>query len=210
MQDLKDWQNKFQECYCSNKLINKINSLNKKFISNKINLLDIKKAIYYANKYHGKQRKASGELHYCHPLDLACMAVDYLFEANIIIMVILQDIILEKLMTQQELSIIFNSKIANCLQEIAEIKNNKNNNFINTIILLQEQKKCCSLFVLCLNKLYSLYSLTALPEDVHKDLVLESLQAVQMIMEYLQQEQQETDKDIIMQDFIPILAKIKC
>lgn len=206
MQDSDDWQNKFEECYCSNKLLNKINLLNKKFINNQINLLDIKKAIYYANKYHGNKRRASGELHYCHPLDLACMALDYLFDTDIIIVTILQKIIPERLLTKQELSIIFNNKIANCLKEVAEIENNKNNKFIDTIILLQEQKKCCPLFILCLNKLYSLYSLTALPEDVHKYLVLESLQAVQVLSNYLHADQ--TKQDIVTE--VPILAKFRC
>lgn len=206
MQNIDDWQNKFKECYCSNKLLNKIKVINKKFIANQINLISIKKAIYYANEYHGKQRKLSAESHYCHPLELASMAVDYLFDADIISVVILQDMIVDRLLTKEELSVIFNAKIAGCLEELAIIKNNKNNKFIDSVLLLNKKKKCCPLFVLCLNKLYSLYYLEALPDEVHRDLVLESLQAVQIISSYLKKNQ--STKDIHPENYVPILAKI--
>lgn len=50
MEDLYCWQLKFESCYYTERLINKIVLLNKK--SNyKVDLNQIRKAIYYAKKY---------------------------------------------------------------------------------------------------------------------------------------------------------------
>lgn len=56
MEDLYCWQSKFELCLYSYKLINKIIVLNLK-TSNKVHLEKIKKAIYYARKYHGEQKE---------------------------------------------------------------------------------------------------------------------------------------------------------
>ena len=53
MEDSDCWQSKFEGCLYSNKLINKIMSINNQN-TNKVNLDKIKKAIYYAKKYHDK------------------------------------------------------------------------------------------------------------------------------------------------------------
>jgi hypothetical protein len=36
--------------------------------NHKVDIFEIKKAIYYAKKYHGNQKRASGEPYYSHPL----------------------------------------------------------------------------------------------------------------------------------------------
>lgn len=60
MEDSDCWQSKFEGCLYSNKLINKIMSINNQN-TNKVNLDKIKKAIYYAKKYHDKQKRETGD-----------------------------------------------------------------------------------------------------------------------------------------------------
>ena len=77
-------------CSYSIRLIDKLKSLDTK------NLLDfnlINKAIYWARKYHGEQKRKSGEPYYTHPLKVAYMISDYKLKTDVIVASILHDII---------------------------------------------------------------------------------------------------------------------
>jgi (p)ppGpp synthase/HD superfamily hydrolase len=79
-----------EPCQYSVRLIEKLNSLDTK------NVLDfdlINKAIYWAKKYHGEQKRKSGEAYYTHPLEVAYMISDYKLKTDIIVASILHDII---------------------------------------------------------------------------------------------------------------------
>ena len=55
-------------CRYSKRLLTKIMLINK-ISKKKVNLNKIKKAIYCAKKYHGKQKRETGEFYYSHPLE---------------------------------------------------------------------------------------------------------------------------------------------
>jgi len=77
-------------CQYSIRLIDKLKSLDTK------NVLDfdlINKAIYWARKYHGEQKRKSGEPYYTHPLEVAYMISDYKLKTDVIVASILHDII---------------------------------------------------------------------------------------------------------------------
>jgi (p)ppGpp synthase/HD superfamily hydrolase len=77
-------------CQYSIRLIEKLKSLDTK------NVLDfdlINKAIYFARKYHGEQKRKSGEAYYTHPLEVAYMISDYKLKTDVIVASILHDII---------------------------------------------------------------------------------------------------------------------
>lgn len=76
MFDLDVWLNKFECCVYADDLISKIHLLNHQ-TSNKVNIITIKKAIYYAKKHHSNQMRKSGEPYYSHPLIVAGMVADY-------------------------------------------------------------------------------------------------------------------------------------
>jgi len=61
MKDLNCWQSKFESCYYSDRLIDKIILLNEK-TKNKVDINETKKAIYYAKKYHGIKKEILGNL----------------------------------------------------------------------------------------------------------------------------------------------------
>lgn len=52
MEDLNCWEEKFEVCNYAARLLDQITSLNK-LVQYPIDLRDIKKGIYYAQKYHG-------------------------------------------------------------------------------------------------------------------------------------------------------------
>lgn len=79
-----------EHCHYSIRLINKLRLLDTQ------NLLDfelINKAIYWAKKYHGEQKRKSGEPYYSHPLEVAYMISDYKLKTDVIVASILHDII---------------------------------------------------------------------------------------------------------------------
>ena len=55
-------------CKYSLRLTEKLKSLD---IQNVLDFELINKAIYFARKYHGDQKRKSGELYYTHPLEVA-------------------------------------------------------------------------------------------------------------------------------------------
>jgi (p)ppGpp synthase/HD superfamily hydrolase len=79
-----------EPCQYSTRLIEKLESLDTK------NILDfdlINKAIYFARKYHGDQKRKSGEAYYTHPLEVAYMISEHRLKTDVIVASILHDII---------------------------------------------------------------------------------------------------------------------
>ena len=82
--------NYLEPCYYSSRLLEKLKSLANK---NMLNFELINKAIYWARKYHGDQKRKSGEPYYSHPLEVAYMVSDYNLKTDVIVASILHDII---------------------------------------------------------------------------------------------------------------------
>jgi len=79
-----------EPCKYSIRLIEKLKSLDTQ------NVLDfelINKAVYWARKYHGDQKRKSGEPYYSHPLEVAYMVSEYKLNTDVIVASILHDII---------------------------------------------------------------------------------------------------------------------
>lgn len=95
--------NYLEPCQYSTRLIEKLESLDTK------NILDfdlINKSIYWAKKYHGDQKRKSGEPYYSHPLEVAYMVSDYKLKTDVIIASILHDIVED---TEVTVGMIFDS-----------------------------------------------------------------------------------------------------
>jgi (p)ppGpp synthase/HD superfamily hydrolase len=67
MKDKENWEKEFELCIYANKLLNFLSLMNQEYKSS-INIHQVKKAIYYARKYHGNQMRKSGEPFYSHPI----------------------------------------------------------------------------------------------------------------------------------------------
>lgn len=96
-------------CQYSIRLIDKLKLLDTK------NVLDfdlINKAIYWAKKYHGDQKRKSGEAYYTHPLEVAYMISDYKLKTDVIVASILHDIIEDTEVTVEMIQDTFGQRIA--------------------------------------------------------------------------------------------------
>jgi (p)ppGpp synthase/HD superfamily hydrolase len=98
-----------EPCQYSIRLIDKLKSLDTK------NVLDfdlINKAIYWAKKYHGDQKRKSGEPYYTHPLEVAYMISDHKLKTDVIVSSILHDIIEDTEVTVRMIFYNFSLRIA--------------------------------------------------------------------------------------------------
>ncbi|MDN3031082.1 MAG: guanosine polyphosphate pyrophosphohydrolase [Candidatus Tisiphia sp.] len=63
MEDISDWQIKYENCKYADRLLSKLFELNQQ-VTIPVNINEITKAIYYAKKYHGSQMRQSGDPYY--------------------------------------------------------------------------------------------------------------------------------------------------
>jgi len=102
-------------CKYSIKLIEKLKSLDTQ------NVLDfelINKAIYFAKRYHGDQKRKSGEPYYSHPLEVAYMISDYNLKTNVIVASILHDIVEDTEVTVEMIQGSFGKRIAEMVDSL--------------------------------------------------------------------------------------------
>lgn len=103
------------DCSYSIRLIDKLKSLDTK------NVLDfnlINKAIYWAKKYHGEQKRKSGEPFYSHPLEVAYMLSDYNLKTDVIAASILHDVVEDTEVTIEMILETFGTRIAEMVDRL--------------------------------------------------------------------------------------------
>ncbi len=139
MNDISCWESKYQSCTYSESLINKINLQNEKS-NHKVDILQIKKAIYYAKKYHGSQKRLSGEPYYSHPLAVAELVAPYCFKTDILVTSILHDTLEDTQLTKEQIACIFSQNIENQVEALTRIKIDQKISAANIIQLLWLRK----------------------------------------------------------------------
>ena len=102
-------------CKYSLRLTEKLKSLD---TQNALDFELIDKAIYFARKYHGNQKRKSGELYYTHPLEVAYMISDYNLKTDVIVASILHDIIEDSEITVEIIQDGFGKRIAEIVDRL--------------------------------------------------------------------------------------------
>ena len=179
------WITKYENCLYSDRLITKLISLNEK-TKNKINILEIKKAIYYAKKYHGTQKRDSGEPYYSHPLEVAYMVSDYLFRTDIIITSILHDTIEDTSLTFEMIQSEFGSLVASQVADLSRVKVAGNKiSSAEMVKSLWLQKKYDLLLVKLFDRLHNIQTIgVKSPEKIHK-IIEETISTFLVLAVYL-------------------------
>ncbi|KJV51292.1 HD domain protein [Orientia tsutsugamushi str. Gilliam] len=148
----------FLNCEHINKLLDKLDLINHSF-DKRINLDKVEKAIFYVKKYHGNQKRDTGEPYYMHPLEVAHMVADYSFKTDMIITAILHDNRRHKL-TKEKIAIEFNDNIAEQVLALTRNRGGKKTSSMKMIQTLVNQDKVELLLIKLLTdwiilKLYS-------------------------------------------------------
>ena len=185
MEKNNSWITKYENCLYSDRLITKLNSLNEK-TNHKINILEIKKAIYYAKKYHGTQKRDSGEPYYSHPLEVAYMVSDYLFRTDIIITSILHDTIEDTSLTFEMIQSEFGLLVASQVADLSRIKVAGGKiSSAEMVKSLWLQKKYDLLLVKLFDRLHNIQTIgVKSPEKIHK-IIEETISAFLVLAVYL-------------------------
>ena len=172
MQDDKSWWTKFDSCKYSNRLLDKLLLLNEdKSKEDKINISKIQKAIYYAKKYHGDQKRQSREPYYSHPFEVAYMISDYLFRTDIIVTSILHDTIEDTELTFEMIRKLFGEVIAHQVMDLTRITGGDGRKISSAEMVgfLFEQKKYDLLLIKQFDRLHNMQSIGAKsPEKIKK------------------------------------------
>ncbi|WP_419234781.1 HD domain-containing protein [Rickettsia endosymbiont of Nabis limbatus] len=171
-------------CRYSKRLLTKIMLINK-ISENKVDLSKIKKAIYFAKKYHGGQKRETGEFYYSHPLEVAYMVSDYLFRTDIIVTSILHDCIEDTLLTKEMIIKEFGYKIANQVEDLTRIKNDKKISSAEIVKILYQQKKKELLLIKLCDRLHNIQTVGAKSPKKGWKTILETLQSFLTIATYL-------------------------
>ncbi len=160
MNDISCWESKYQSCAYSESLINKIN-LQNEASNHQVDILQIKKAIYYAKKYHGCQKRLSGEPYYSHPLAVAELVTPHCFKTDILVTSILHDTIEDTELTQDLIEHIFDANIASKVEGLTRVKLDRKISSAEMIELLWLEKKDDLLLVKFFDRLHNMQTINA-------------------------------------------------
>ena len=171
MKDLENWQAKFEECNYARKLLDKVTSLNSIIQAPPVDVVEVKKAIYYAKKYHGTQMRQSGEPYYSHPIEVAYMVSDYLFKTDIVVTSVLHDTIEDTELTQEDVSQLFGAKVANQVMDLTRIKGDGIKiSSAKMVEILYQEKKYDVLLIKLFDRLHNMQTIGAKsPEKIKKE-----------------------------------------
>ncbi|KDO02997.1 MULTISPECIES: HD domain-containing protein [spotted fever group] len=158
-----------------------VNKISKK----KVDINKIKKAIYSAKKYHGKQKRETGEFYYSHPLEVAYMISDYLFRTDIIVTSILHNCIEDTILTKEMIIKEFGYKIANQVEDLTRVKNDKKISAVEMVKILYQQKKKDLLLIKLFDRLHNIQTVGAKPSEKGWRTILETLQVFLTVATYL-------------------------
>ena len=162
MEDIRNWQSKFDSCIYSNRLLDKLLLINAtKPKMNKINIVEVQKAIYYAKKYHGAQKRQSGEPYYSHPLEVAYMIAGYLFRTDVLVASILHDTIEDTDLTFEMIESIFGFVVAEHVMDLTRVKEGGKISSAEMVELLWLQKKYDVLLIKQFDRLHNMQTIGA-------------------------------------------------
>ena len=183
MNDLFCWESKYKNCIYSESLINKI-YLQNETSNNKVDLCQIKKAIYYAKKYHGSQKRLSGEPYYTHPLAVAELVAPYCFKTDTLVTSILHDTIEDTELTKDLIAYIFDSNIASKVEDLTRVKFDRKISSAEMVKLLYISKKYDLLLIKMFDRVHNMQTINYKSLEKSKKTTEETLKSFLTLSAY--------------------------
>ena len=182
MNDINCWESKFETCFYSDRLLDKILNLNNT-LQDKIDITEIKKAIYYAKKYHGKQKRQSGEPYYSHPLKVAEMVSNY--KTTILVTSILHDTLEDTELTKEMINHIFSPIIAKNVEYLTRVKADQKISAAKIIEYLWINKQTDLLLIKLLDRIHNLQTIKVKSRENINKILEETMQKFISLSMYL-------------------------
>ncbi|WCR57497.1 HD domain-containing protein [Rickettsia asembonensis] len=181
MEDISSWKEKFEICVYSKKLLDKLEYLNTK-VENPIDILEIKKGIYYARKYHGSQMRQSGDPYYSHPIEVAIMLAEFVAEEapklyNVIMLqaALLHDTIEDTELTEEEIIEIFGSEVAKHVEGLTRIKSYGKISSGESLNLLIKEKRYNTALIKLFDRIHNVQTLGVKSPEKARKIIEETL-----------------------------------
>jgi len=169
-----------EHCQYSSRLLEKLKLLDKESV---LDFDLINRAIYWARKYHGDQKRKSGEPYYSHPLEVAYIFAENItlgedkryYTTDLIISSILHDTIEDTLLTKDMLEQGFNQSIANNVDDLTRIKTDKKFTAGETLELIYPQNKKGILYIKICDRLHNLRTIAFVSEIKRNKIIDETI-----------------------------------
>lgn len=184
MEDIHRWQSTFKLCPYSERLLEKI-LLKNSTAEHPVDINEVKKAIYYAKKYHGEQLRKSGEPYYSHPLEVAYRVSDYLFHTNAIVVSILHDTIEDTALTFEMIEAIFGHKVAIQVDDLTRIKTDRKISAAELIENLWFEKKYDLVLIKLFDRLHNMQTIGAMSREKAQKTINETLKYFLVLSEMM-------------------------
>ncbi|MCC8371174.1 MAG: HD domain-containing protein [Rickettsia endosymbiont of Pseudomimeciton antennatum] len=191
MEDIHNWQSKFESCEYAERLLNKLTQLNQQ-VKQPIDIDEVKKGIYYAKKYHGSQMRQSGEPYYSHPIEVAYMVAQHTalempqyFRTDIIVTSLLHDTIEDTSLTKTMIDSIFGSQVANQVEDLTRVKVDRKISAAETVELLWVQKKYDVLIIKLFDRIHNVETIRVKSPEKIKKIIEETLNGFMNLSIYL-------------------------
>ena len=159
-------------CNYSIRLIEKLKSLDTK------NVLDfevINKAIYWARKYHGNQKRKSGEPYYSHPLEVAYMVSEYNLKTDIIAASILHDIVEDTEVTVEMIQGTFGQRIAEMVDRLTRDRPDGTKLSVEQILENAYKYKDKEVILIkFIDRLHNMETLDSMPDSKKQEIAFET------------------------------------
>ncbi|WP_341757858.1 HD domain-containing protein [Candidatus Tisiphia endosymbiont of Ditula angustiorana] len=153
---------KFESCDYADRLLAKLSQLNSE-VDQPIDMNIVKKAIYYAKKYHGEQKRQTGEPYYSHPIEVAYMLAEYAaqndklyFRTDLTVTAILHDTIEDTKLTKSNIAYIFSDLIADQVEKLTRVKCDRKISSAEIMELLWQQKRYDIIMVKIFDRIHNL------------------------------------------------------
>ena len=160
-------------CSYSIRLIDKLKSLDTK---NVLNFDLINKAIYWARKYHGEQKRKSGEAYYTHPLEVAYMISEYKLKTDVIVVSILHDIVEDTEVTIEMIQGTFGARIAEMVDRLTRDRPNGTKLSVEQVLNNAYQLKDKEVLIIKLfDRLHNIQTLNSMSLEKLEKKIKESL-----------------------------------
>ena len=171
-------------CKYSLRLTEKLKSLD---IQNVLDFELINKAIYFARKYHGDQKRKSGELYYTHPLEVAYMISDYNLKTDVIAASILHDIVEDTAVTLNMILETFGQRVAEMVNRLTRDRPDGTKLSVKEIIRMAYKNGDKEvLLIKIFDRLHNLQNIHFLTADKQIKVAKETLNTVLLAATYLE------------------------
>ncbi|WP_341749107.1 HD domain-containing protein [Candidatus Tisiphia endosymbiont of Sialis lutaria] len=179
MKEANCWKSQFETCCYSNKLLDKLLLLNDK--TDTIDILKVKKAIYYAKEYHGKQKRDSGEPFYSHPIEVVCIFTNYtsrenikFFRTDLLVTCVLHDTIEDTEITEKIIANNFGKLVASQVQDLTRIKMDRKISSKEMVESLWLQGKYDILLIKLCDRIHNMQTIEIKPPEKIKKIIQET------------------------------------